>query len=59
MLIGDDTGLQNAKRFVSRNSAGAQSVPTLVVSVVPEHGTYLPMLAGMASLLLVVGRRRG
>ena len=59
MLIGDDTGLQNAKRFVSRNSAGTQGLPTLIVSVVPEPGTYLLMLAGVASLLLVVSRRRG
>jgi len=59
MLIGDDNGVQNAKRFVSRNSAGTAGLPTLVVSVVPEPGTYLLMLAGMASVMLVVSRRRG
>jgi hypothetical protein len=59
MLIGDDTGLQNAKRFISRSSTGTQGLPTLIVSVVPEPGTYMLMLAGVASMLLVVSRRRG
>ena len=62
ILIGNDAGLQNAKRFVSRNIAGTEGLPSLVVGVagvVPEPGTYLLMLAGMASVMLALSRRRG
>jgi MYXO-CTERM domain-containing protein len=66
MLIGDDLGLQNAKRFGSRNNATAEARPVLIVSYeagpagtdvdIPLPGWALGLLgAGLAAALL---RRR-
>jgi len=66
MLIGDDTGLQNAKRFGSRNNATPEARPVLIVSYeagpagsdvdIPLPGWALALLGtGLAAALL---RRR-
>jgi len=67
ILIGDDQGLQNAKRLVSRNSATDVGRPLLIISVeppppanvkqVPLPGWALAVLgAGLAAV--IVRRRR-
>lgn len=53
MLIGDDQGLQNAKRMASRQSGNASARPTLVLSVLPpapESGD-VPLPAWALALL--------
>jgi len=62
ILIGDDLGLQNAKRFGSRNYPGSEGWPVLIVSYdtpdadIPLPGWALALLGtGLAAALL---RRR-